>query len=236
MTPQVLSTLPPGSPWWAFALAIALLALHIGGGSVGILAGWGAVLTRKGGPRHILFGKLFAAAMLTMAGAAFVLAVYDGQRENIAASIFAAYLVTTGWRTAMRRDGTLGVFDKAATAVVAATGLMFLYWGLGAKTAGDRVPDFVFAALAGLFATIDIRAMRRGGVAGAQRIARHLWRMCAAFLFASFSFFLGQQKVMPQAWHGATVLWVLGLAPLGFLVWWMVRVTRMARPPVRGHA
>jgi hypothetical protein len=233
MTPQVLSQLPPGAPWWMFALAVAGLALHIGGGSVAILAGWGAVLTRKGGPRHIFLGKAFGIAMLTMAGAAFALAVYDGQRENVAASLFATYLVATGWRAARRRDGTPNAFDYAATAAVAATGLMFLYWGLGAKTADFAAPDFVFAGLAALFVGIDIAAVRRGGVAGAQRVARHLWRMCAAFLFASFSFFLGQQKVMPQAWHGAAALWVLGLAPLGFLVFWMIRVRARPRAPVQ---
>jgi hypothetical protein len=187
------------------------------------------VLTRKGGPRHVLFGKAFALAMLTMAVAAFALAVYDGQRENIAASLFATYLVATGWRAARRRDGAPGAFDYAATAVVAATGLMLFSWGLGAKTAAFAGPDFVFAGLAALFTTIDVMTFRRGGAQGNRRVARHLWRMCTAFLFASLSFFLGQQKVMPSAWHGAAVLWALGLAPAGFLVWWMVKV-RLTRP------
>ena len=33
----------------------------------------------------------------------------------------------------------------------------------------------------------------------AQRIARHLWRMCFAFFIATGSFFLGQQDILPKA-------------------------------------
>ena len=41
---------------------------------------------------------------------------------------------------------------------------------------------------------------------------------------ASASFFLGQQKVMPLWMHGSPVLTVLGTAPLGFLIFWLIRV------------
>ena len=40
--------LPPGAPWWIFAIVVAALALHIGGGSIGILSGYAAVFARKG--------------------------------------------------------------------------------------------------------------------------------------------------------------------------------------------
>ena len=54
-----LSLIPADAPWWLPVLMIAGLALHIGGGSTAIVAGWGAVLSRKGSPRHIWFGRLF---------------------------------------------------------------------------------------------------------------------------------------------------------------------------------
>jgi hypothetical protein len=48
--------------------------------------------------------------------------------------------------------------------------------------------------------------------------------MCFAFFFAAGSFFLGQQKVMPAFMHGSPILWALGLAPLGFMIFWLIRI------------
>ena len=48
--------------------------------------------------------------------------------------------------------------------------------------------------------------------------------MCFALFFAAGSFFLGQQKVMPVWMHGAWYLYVLGLAPLAFMIFWLIRV------------
>jgi hypothetical protein len=57
--------------------------------------------------------------------------------------------------------------------------------------------------------------------------------MCAGLFFAAASFFLGQQKVMPQFMHGSPVLWVLGLAPLGFMIFWLIRVRRRPGPKLK---
>jgi hypothetical protein len=83
---------------------------------------------------------------------------------------------------------------------------------------------FIFGVLSLFFAALDLRVLAKGGVSGVQRIMRHLWRMCFAFFFATGSFFLGQQKVMPVWMQGSKVLFVLGLAPLGFMLFWLVRV------------
>ena len=83
---------------------------------------------------------------------------------------------------------------------------------------------FVFGGLSVFFAALDLKVILQGGLSGAPRIARHLWRMCWAFFIAAGSFFLGQQKVMPVWMHGAWYLYVLGLAPLGFMIFWLIRV------------
>ena len=54
-TPLSLSHLPPSAPWWIFAVVIAALALHIGGGSIAIVSGYGAVSAEKGERLHRLF-------------------------------------------------------------------------------------------------------------------------------------------------------------------------------------
>lgn len=58
--------------------------------------------------------------------------------------------------------------------------------------AGDLVaPYFVLGSVAVLAAAGDIRMLHLGGVAGAKRLVRHLWRMCFALFIATASFFLG---------------------------------------------
>lgn len=223
------SLIPAGAPWWLSALMIGGLALHIGGGTVGIISGWGAVLARKGSPLHIRFGKIFLGAMLTMAGAALALGIYLKELENIGAASLTIYCVTTAWLAAHKRDGRIGGAERLAAVAAFGVGLLFLYWGTEASRLGkldgfSPTPFYIFAGIAGFFTLIDLNAIRRGVLNQTQRIARHLWRMCFAFLVASGSFFLGQQKIMPHAWHGAAVLWMLGLAPLGFLLFWLVRV------------
>jgi hypothetical protein len=86
------------------------------------------------------------------------------------------------------------------------------------------VPYFVFGAVAALAAGLDLRMVIRGGVVGAQRIARHLWRMCLALLIAVISFFLGQSQVFPTAIQDSAILYVPEIAVLGLLIFWMFRV------------
>jgi hypothetical protein len=75
-----------------------------------------------------------------------------------------------------------------------------------------------------LAAALDLNFILRGGVSGVQRIARHAWRMCAALLIAAFSFFLGQQKVMPELIQGSPLLFVPPLAVLTAMIFWLLRI------------
>jgi len=52
---------------WLFTI---FLAIHVGAGVVALTSFWGAVLTRKGGPRHRQWGFIFAAAIYTAAAQA----------------------------------------------------------------------------------------------------------------------------------------------------------------------
>lgn len=56
-----------GSSWWLFAAANLILFLHIAGGTVGIISGAVALLSRKGGRSHRIAGTVFLVSMLIMA-------------------------------------------------------------------------------------------------------------------------------------------------------------------------
>lgn len=210
---------------------IPTLVLHIAGGGVALIAGAAALCFRKGGRAHAKAGTLFFAAMLVLLATGFVMALAIASRGVAVGAVFGIYLVATSLATARRRDGKAGRFELGALAIVLACALADLLFGLQAASSPTGrldgyppAPFFVLAALAALAAGLDLNFILRRGVSRAQRIARHLWRMNAALLFAAFSFFLGQQKVMPASWHGSPLLFVPPLAVLALMIFWLLRV------------
>jgi hypothetical protein len=93
--------------------------------------------------------------------------------------------------------------------------------GIGSPDAGK---PFFGAMLCLLFGALDLNAIRLVKLTAAQRLSRHLWRMCAAFFIATGSFFIGQQAVMPAAVRGSSVLFILGFAPLAVMLFWLVQI------------
>ena len=104
------------------------------------------------------------------------------------------------------------------------SGLQAAYGHAGLKSDFPTAPHFVFGSVALLSAAGDVRLLVRGGVFGGKRIVRHLWRMSFAFLIAAFSFFLGQQKVMPASLRGSKLLFVPPLLILMVLIYWLSRM------------
>lgn len=231
MTSLALSHVPAGSPGWVYTVVFFGVLLHITGGALAIPAGFVAVTAKKGDRLHRRAGTVFLAAMLAMGGMGAFVGTLLHQNANIGTGTLVVYLVATAWMTVRRPEGETGLFEKAALVAVTAVAAAYLSWGVRGSLAPNGMFDgfgaslyYVFGAVAALLAVTDFRVLAQGGVRGEQRIARHLWRMCLAFFIATASFFLGQQKVMPAAWHGAKIWWVLALAPLPIMVFWLIRV------------
>jgi uncharacterized membrane protein len=208
-----------------------LLSVHIAGGIAGILSGMAALIYRKGSARHAVAGKVFVAAMLTMASAAVYLAVLKHQRSNFGAGILTFYLILTAWLTARRRDGETSKYDWAAVVIPVAVGVLTWVNGIrvlrSGATSENGVPvgmNFFMGTVMLLAAVGDVRMLVRGGVYGAKRMVRHLWRMCFGLFIATGSFFLGQQQVFPKLLRGSPALFVPALLPLVLLIFWVLRV------------
>ena len=234
--PISITHLAAGTSWWIYAVVITAVALHIGGGLVAIVSGYGAVSMRKGGARHLLLGKVFVVAMLIMGTVGAVLSIPIHQRGNIGGGILAVYFALTGWMAVKRRAGTIGTVERVAAMIPLGVSVLFFSWGVQATMNGGKLDAYgsplyyVFGSLAALCASLDLKVIWQGGVSGVQRLARHVWRMCFSLFVAAGSFFIGQQKVMPAFMHGSPILLVLGLAPLGFMIFWLVRIRVAARP------
>jgi hypothetical protein len=207
------------------------LIVHIAAGMVGLVSGAGALCMRKGERLHRLLGTAFFVSMLTMAAMATFLGLTIPDRGNVPGGVFTFYLVATGWGAVRRREPGAGPFDYAALMVaLAAAGLaiVFAVQAHGSPTGLlDRKPAplyGIFASLAVFAVVLDVKMIIGRGLQGRQRIARHIWRMCAALFFASGSFFLGQQQVLPVFIQGSPVLFALALAPLVVMIAWLIRI------------
>ncbi len=211
-----------------------ILVVHICGGSLGLLSGTAAMSFRKGSPRHVLAGKVFVASMLTMGALAAYLAITRHQPNNIGGGIFTFYLIGTAWLTARRRDGETSRFDWAVLLIPLALGILTWINALKVVRSGassqNGVPVGMILFMGSvmlLAAAGDVRMLVRGGVAGAKRIARHLWRMCFGLFIAAGSFFFGGSnrplrllstvgigKYLSPALFNTTLYLVLTILPL----------------------
>jgi uncharacterized membrane protein len=210
---------------------IALTLFHVAAGSAGLLAGGAALVVPKGGSLHSKAGTIFFAAMLAMAATGALIAALKPERGTAVIGIFTCYLVATGWAAARRREGWAQRFERAGFAVALACAAAMLSFGLIASAGPtgrvDSLPaaaHFPFAFIAALAAALDLNFLLRGRLERRQRIARHLWRMCAALAIAAFSFFLGQQDEFPAAWRGLAIWFVPPSAVLAAMIFWIVRV------------
>ncbi len=159
---------------------------------------------------------------------------------NVMGGVLTFYLVATGWMTAKRRERKVGIFDRSALLGVLAIGAAAVTWGFQAATSLTGLKDgyppgmyFIFGAIALLFAASDVRMLVRGGVSGAQRIARHLWRMSLALLFALVSFYPSRAHLFPKWFNDTTLLYVPHVLLIGAIFFWLVRVSARKRAPQR---
>lgn len=203
------------------------LFLHILAGVAALAAAGVAIGSAKGGRLHRRAGNIYTLAMLTTGLSALMLAVADPNPFLFAVGIFSLYLVFTGWRAAMVRDGRPRKFDHAGGAVMALTGLGMLGWGAQGVLAGSGAAPVVLLAFGSIGLTMalaDWRDWARGPVTGKERIARHLGRMLGGTIATITAAGVVNLGFLPDllVWLGPTAL----ITPVIF--WWTARVTRGA--------
>jgi hypothetical protein len=212
---------------------------HIGAGTIGLASGLVAAFARKGGHVHRKAGTVFFVSMLVMATFADYLAVVvPGQMVNLIIGTFVFYLVATAWITVRRTEGTTGVAERIGLCV--ALGLCAPFAILSFQLATGVAPFFksavpfsgpVLIAVYGFTSVIaiaaigDARVVLAGGISGAPRIARHLWRMCLGLTLAAGSFFTNAlPRVLPGPIHVTSIYFLPQFLCLGFLIFWLIRV------------
>lgn len=216
-----------------------VLLVHVCCAAVGLMSGFLAMSLRKGSGLHGAAGTLFFVSMLTASGAGATIAGFlRPNSANTMGSTLTFYLVATAWVAAKRRDGKPGLFDVGALLFALAISAAGATWGIQAVSSQTGSKDgypapffFIFGSVALLFALSDVRMLLRGGVFGAKRIARHLWRMSMGLLFATLSFYPGQGRLFPRWLRETNLLNVPAVLLVGAMLFWLYRVSVRKRVP-----
>lgn len=219
------------------------MAVHILAGGLAMVFGVVALSAAKGGRLHRRSGMLFVYAMLVMALLGASIAALRGKAPemNVPAGLLTAYLVVTALTTVRPSTAATRRVDLGAMLAAFAVGLTALVFAgqamaAGGKRSGFAFPLLMFGVLGVLGGVGDLKVMRAGGLTGAPRLSRHLWRMCLALWIATSSFFLGQAQVFPTAVRRSGVLSLPVLAVLAVLFYWLWRVRRRSYRGISGQA
>lgn len=205
------------------------LITHFAAGLTGLVAGTIALSVSKGGQLHKQSGMVFTYAMITVGVLATILYAIEG--KSILGGLFPVYLIFTAVTTVKpipRGERQVDIaFMLLAFVIAAGTYLngVIAWQAPRHMVAGVPAQMIFFIATVTLLAALgDARMIRDGGIRGTRRIARHLWRMCFGLFIATGSFFLGQLKFIPAPIRIVPVLFLLAIAPLLVLLYWMWRV------------
>lgn len=218
-----------------------LLPLHIVAAGLGLIAGFVALFAAKGATIHRRTGTVFVYAIAAMCSSAVIIAVQKGQTTNVVAGVLTAYLTVTALTTVGARSARVRTMEIVLALVALGFGLAMLTFGLealasasGRKFGFPPFPFFMFATIGLLGSLGDYRMIRAGGLRGAPRLRRHLWRMCTALAITAASFFSIRARVariFPEPflnpWARALPVLIVLAAMCYWL--WRVRVRRTAR-------
>lgn len=208
-----------------------MLAIHIMGGSVALIAGYVAMYAAKGAVLHRRSGLVFVGAMLVMATTGGGIAAWKGNEGTAMGALMTCYFVVTALITVRRPAGWTPRLDFGLMVLALCSSLFQLGLAVAAVASPtgrwDGLPPFpffMFGIVGLLSAAGDFRMLRSAPLRGAPRLTRHLWRMCWAMWVASGSFFLGQAKVIPEPIRKPALLALPVLAVFATMFYWLWRL------------
>ena len=169
-------------------VADPILLIHILAGVVALLAGFVAIVTRKGGPRHNRAGKIYGLTMAIVAVTALPLSLWTDNWFLFAIAVFTGYLVAAGYRIVLRRRSAIDsptVPDYALHSTMVVTGVAMVgFGGYGAVTGVvDLGPVLaVFGLIGGALAVRELGQFRISPSARTPWLQRHIAFMGGAYI------------------------------------------------------
>src|SRR5687768_10387657 len=203
-----------------------MILLHIIGGLVGLTSGAVALSAPKGGWLHRKSGIIFVYAMLVLSISGAVMAALIPERISVIAGLLTFYLIITALLTVRRHPQGFDWMSAGTMVFAWIISLLSITFGIQDLNSPNGIAPigFIFGAVALMAGFGDARMLLSRNIPWAQRIARHLWRMCFALWIAAASFFLGQADEIPEALRIMPLLCMPVLLVLLLMFYWLVRV------------
>jgi uncharacterized membrane protein len=208
-------------------MVILLLSLHVVAGTLALMFGYTALYASKGAILHRRSGRGFVYVMVAMSlSGAMIAAVNDNSRDSVSivAGLLTGYLVITAVLAvhprASRNSYRMAMIAAVAVAAVGAVS------AVAALAAGrpEGSPGVIFALVAALCARADYRLLTSSTHVAAERIKRHLWRMCFAMWIAAASFFWGPSDRVPEIIRIPPLQAIAVLTPIAVMAYWLWRL------------
>ena len=205
---------------------MSLIPVHVLAGAIAILSGYVALVATKGAALHRKSGVVFAGSMLVMSLSGAVIAIgHPGAAVNVPAGLVTAYLIATGFVTVQPTSARLRAFERAAMVAAFLFGTVSVAIAISGTQGAFTAPVLIFGLVALLAGTGDRRMLRAGGLQGAARLKRHLWRMCTGLFIAAASFFLGPPARVPEPLR-LPPFRMIPFAALAAMAYWLWRYRR----------
>lgn len=192
----------------------ALLALHVAAGSLALVAGLGAMVTRKGSLWHRRWGRSYFWAMATIATTSLTMSLLHELAFLFMVAIFSFYMCVSGYRTLyVRKPGQrASAVDYIAIVLALIAAASFIVWSVDASGALRWVAR-VFSGILGFFALVDgYRYLQPSRDRMAWRYA-HMSRMLGAYIATTTAFAVVNLKFLPPLviWLAPTVIGTVGI-------------------------
>lgn len=199
------------------------LVLHIIGGSLSLISGLSAIISKKGGGLHRKSGKVFFYAMLVTTISALVMAGIKSGLFLFCIAIFSFYQTYMGYRAIKNKSLVASNWDKAVWGIAIINAFVMVLTG--------NVVLMVFGGI-GIANTIRqlMHQRKLAGTAAAKGdwLQLHIGMMMGAFI-ATITAFVVVNSPDNLGGVAATLLWLsptIVLVPL--LVYWSIKYKKRA--------
>jgi len=210
----------------------AVLWTHIVTGAVGLACGAGALLSKKGSPRHVRFGRFYLGSQVLANGSAMPVALYSFNSFFLFyLAVYVLYLCFTGWRAIGRqKPGTRGTWiDWLAFAVLG--GVIVGLWECHGRPGGSGTAALFFSALCAVHAAWEAFELVSPPTMPRFWFLSHMGRMSGSYIGSLTAVFVVQApESVPLVWRYLGPPIVLVPLLLLWLGWYFVKFRRQ---PIR---
>ncbi|WP_430412626.1 DUF2306 domain-containing protein [Kordia sp.] len=199
--------------------ATYLIYIHATLGSIAFIAGFIAIITKKGGNAHKKSGIVFYYTMLFSAVSALVIAVLP-KHENpflFTIGLFSSYFIITGYRALRFKKSNISLtLDKIISAFMLLTGIVMILYPL-ILNGKINIVLTVFGTIGIIFATRDLMLFKNANKLRKSWLKLHIGKMLGGYISAVTAFIVVNQFIPGIA--GWLIPSVFGVAYMNYWFW-----------------